>query len=101
MDTVVLTNPYREMIKILVEKETKKKEIDAQKEEELKRKDERWITSNESSTQIIFNTKPQISKPQPGEATKSFGQTKSLINDLMAPEEAGKTKKTGFNFSNW
>ena len=92
------------MIQILVEKETKKKEIDAQKEEELKRKDERWITSNEASTQIIFNTKPQFAnKPQSSETTapKSFGQTKSLINDLMAPEETAKTKKGGFNFSNW
>jgi len=107
LDTIVLTNPYREMIKILVDKEAKKKEEETKKEEELKRKDERWITSNESSTQIIFNHKPQVNLPsqtkpatQPTQ-TKSFGQAKSLVNDLMAPEQTAKTKRSGFDFSNW
>jgi hypothetical protein len=81
----VITNPYREVINELVEKERKEKEAEEKKIEEEKRKDERWVTSKETTKLFVFNQTP----------------ISNLQNKIFAPEEAEKQKRKTFDFGSW
>lgn len=85
-----MTNPYREVIKELMDKEKKAQEEENKKVESEKKKDERWITSKDTHL-IIAPTKglPKL--------TSSLTTTEGLF----APEESTKKNRKDFDFSNW
>ncbi|KRX00867.1 Cyclophilin-like peptidyl-prolyl cis-trans isomerase domain [Pseudocohnilembus persalinus] len=99
-EVIVHENPFRDMIKLLKQKE-KEKQISENTEIQTQKRNERWI-ENLNGFEIKKKIKTGL-EDESEEKNKKQIQSAGIFSKInsLPPPNSQKQKRTGFNFSNW